>query len=309
MSPPTDLEHCIERWNTKWQGGYTNTREDWDERAGDWDGKLRADGVRARQGEERVAAVAQYLRGRGLLGPDCDVADLGCGPGRFVAEFARTARSALGIDLSERMVDFGRRYAQEAGRTNVDFVACDFQTADVAALGWEGRFDLVFASITPAIAGMTALENMMKMSRAFCCNICFVHQLNDLDDRILRECFGRGPRREFASHSHWFHELFNLLWWLGYHPETSYHRQPRELLLPAGPELAVERARVLLPPEERTPENTARIHRFLRENARADGAVLETSDCWYGRILWDVRLRTERPVPGRLPWENIKRKK
>jgi len=297
MSPPTDLEHFIERWNTQRQGSYTNTREDWDDRAQDWDGKLRAEGVRARQGQERVAAVAQYLRGRGLLGPDCDVADLGCGPGRFVAEFARTARSALGIDLSARMVDFGARYAEELGLANTQFVACDFQTADVAALGWEGRFDLVFSSITPAVAGMTALTNMMRMSRAFCCNVCFVHHRNDLDDQILRDLFGRGPRQETTSHSHWFHELFNLLWLLGYYPETSYSRQPRELELPVGPELAADRARALLPAQERTEENLERIHGFLRENACADGTVLEISDCWYGRILWDVRLRTDRPAP------------
>ena len=294
MSSPTDLEHFIERWNTKWQGGYTNSREDWDDRAQDWDRKLRDDGVRARQGAARVASVAATLRGRGLLGPDCDVADLGCGPGRFVAEFARTARRVVGVDLSERMVAFGARYAGELGLANVEFVACDFQTIELAAHDWEGRFDLVFSSITPAIAGMTAIGNMMKMSRAFCCNICFVYQRNDLDDAILRECFGRGPRQEFTSHSHWFYELFNLLWLLGYFPETSYTRQPRELSLPVGPELAEDRARVLLPPEERTQENTARIHQFLRANARSDGTVLEISDCWYGQTLWDVRMRTER---------------
>ena len=143
------------------------------------------------------AQVIDHPKSRSVIS-NC-VRDPGCGPGRFVAEFAQTARSALGIDLSERMVDFGRQYAQEAGRTNVQFVACDFQTADVAVLGWEGRFDLVFSSITPAIAGSTALTNMMRMSRAFCCNVCFVHHRNDLDDQILRDLFDREPRQETTS--------------------------------------------------------------------------------------------------------------
>lgn len=35
-----------------------------------------------------------------------DVLDLGCGPGLYVAEFAKSARSVLGIDLSQNSIDY-----------------------------------------------------------------------------------------------------------------------------------------------------------------------------------------------------------
>jgi SAM-dependent methyltransferase len=224
--------------------------------------------------------VADFLRGRGLLGPDCEVVDVGCGPGRFAAEFARTARRVVGLDFSLRMIEAGRRFTRGEDLHNVDFQVSDFQEADAVPPDLAGSFDLAFSSITPAIAGVDALQRFMGLSRAWCMNICFVHTRNDLHDRILRDLFERPPRRENTGHSHWFPELFNLLWCWGYYPETNFRSQPRELALQAGP------------------EHHTRIERFLRDHADADGVILERSECRYGWTLWDVRARTGHPRPA-----------
>ena len=119
--------------------------------------------------------TAVRLRQRGLLGPEQDVADVGCGPGRYVAEFAKTARSVMGTDISPKMTGFGAAYCREQGLTNVSFQPVDFRRADIAALGWEGKFDLVYSSITPAISGLSGLDNLIRMSRAWCFNASFVY--------------------------------------------------------------------------------------------------------------------------------------
>ena len=59
-------------------------QDTWDHRAGDWDQKYRQENEKETH-EVRVRDTAERLRRRGLLGPDMDVADVGCGPGRFVA--------------------------------------------------------------------------------------------------------------------------------------------------------------------------------------------------------------------------------
>ena len=56
-------------------------QDTWDHRAGDWDKKYRQADERELH-EQRVRDTAAWLRQRGLLGPDQDVADVGCGPGR-----------------------------------------------------------------------------------------------------------------------------------------------------------------------------------------------------------------------------------
>jgi SAM-dependent methyltransferase len=299
MTDPEGPDDPISRWNTRWTGDYTNSREDWDERAADWDTRLRGEDVRARQGAERVGAVATWLRARDLLNPDHAVVDVGCGPGRFVAEFARSARSAIGLDFSARMVEAGRRLARERGLENTEFHVCDFQGAGPFDSAWEGAFDLAFSSITPAISGLEALERFIRMSRAWCMNICFIHLHNDLHDRVLSEVFGRGPRRQTTGHSYWRKELGDVLRHLGFRPEVATWDQPRELALPADRATAEALTRALLPPPERGGDAVRRIEKFLCELATPDGTVTEHSHCRYGWTLWDVRKGPPIHIPPR----------
>ena len=268
-------------------------QDTWDHRAGDWDSKYRREEEKDLH-EQRVRDTAAWLRQRGLLGPDMDVADVGCGPGRYVAEFARTARSVLGTDISPKMTEYGEAYCRERGLTNTSFHAADFRNTDIAALGWEGKFDLTYSSITPAVSGLRGLDNFIRMSRAWCFNASFVYSDNPVHTAILGELFGREPRRNKTSHSHWFYELFSLLWFRGYYPECHYYKQFKEAKLSADEATARRLTEYLLDEEEATADNVRRVLRWLEDHAGGDGTVLEASDCWYGWLLWDVRDRHER---------------
>ena len=70
----------------------------WDRRAEAWEQEYQASGTR--KNDDRIQATVEFLWGRGLLGPDCDVADIGCGPGRFAAAFGLTARTVAGFDIT-----------------------------------------------------------------------------------------------------------------------------------------------------------------------------------------------------------------
>ena len=280
-------------YDAKYDEHRVSRKEAWNHRAGEWDRKYREENERE-QHEIRIRDTAAWLRDRGLLTAEQDVADVGCGPGRYVAEFARTARSVLGTDISAEMTGYGEAWCRELGLTNTSFQALDFRNADIRALGWEGKFDLAYSSITPALSGLKGLDNFIRMSRAWCFNASFVYSVNELHSAIMRELFDREPRRNKTSHSHWFHELFNVLWLRGYYPECSYYKQQKELLLPADRATAERLTYFLLEEGEVTEENTRRILRFLEQQADGDGFVRESSDCWYGWLLWDVRDRHER---------------
>ncbi len=288
MSSEKNLDYFQNLWDSAWAPDLRNMKRNWDKRSGDWDLKYREGSSRKQQSEQRIIDTAQFLIGEGLLEKNFDVADIGCGPGRFAAEFAKTAHSVLGLDISDKMAEYGRIYAREQGLENVSFLSGDFHEMDLQALGLTGKFDLAFSSITPAVGGLKGLDNFIAMSRKWCCNICFVHYQNDLNDRILRDVFSRPPRKSKTGHSEWFWELFNLLYLRGYYPKVSYYRQERQTRQAADSDTAEYLAWYLLPQEEHTSRSIELILRYLQEHAGPDGTVSEYSDCVYARTLWDV---------------------
>lgn len=293
LDPRAELQKFEELYERKYDRERASRRDAWNHRAEEWDRKYR-DERESELHEVRVRDTAAWLRQRGLLTAEQDVADVGCGPGRFAAEFARTARSVFGTDISSRMTELGGAYCQEQGLMNVRFQPVDFQHVDVGELGWDGKFDLVFSSITPAVSGRKGLDNLVRMSRAWCFNASFVYSVNALHSDLMHELFDREPKRNKTSHSHWFYELFSLLWFRGYYPESHYYKQYREQRLGADRATAERLTDFLLEEGEFTEDNTRRILRWLEEHADADGYLTEVSDCWYGWLLWDVRDRQAR---------------
>lgn len=296
MSTEDELRHFEELYERAYDSDRASRMDMWDAQADHWDKKYRAEEERSLH-EVRIRDTAAWLRGQGMLGPEQDVADVGCGPGRYVAEFAKTAHSVMGTDISPKMTEYGEAFCKEQGLPNVTFRAVDFRNADVEALGWSGRFDLAYSSITPAVSGLKGLDNFMAISRAWCFNASFVYSENPLHTDLMQTLFDRQPRRHRTSHSHCFYELFSLLWLRGYYPVTHYYKQYREIRITADRDSAERMAGFLLKKEEVTADNIERIRRYLEDHADTSGCLTDASECWYGWLLWDVRDRKERGFP------------
>ena len=89
---------------------------------------------------DATAEVVEALRGWGLLGPDRDALDLGCGMGRFAEALAPHLRSVVGLDLSAGMVAEARRRSRHG---NVRFAPGSGR--DLAGLA-DASLDLVLAA-------------------------------------------------------------------------------------------------------------------------------------------------------------------
>lgn len=289
-----DYEHFQELWEYRRESGFKHTAEVWDSRADDWEKELAQDGPFRRSLNERVDKVAEYLRGKGLLGPGTQVLDIGCGAGRFVAEFARTAGHVTGIDLSPRMLEVGADYAAACGLSNVSYRSGDFADFEIGELGWEKKFDLVFTSITPAIGTMAALEKAMAISCGYCFNSSFVRWEDELEIEIGEAAFGIRQTPAPDSYRHVFYSLFNLLWLKGYFPETGYHLQEQAEQAEVNEDLARYYAKCFSTDMMAGKEETRRVLEYLQEHAGPDGTILRPYKRWYGWILWDVRNRVER---------------
>ncbi|MCL2409826.1 MAG: class I SAM-dependent methyltransferase [Oscillospiraceae bacterium] len=280
----TELQRFQKMWDNRGSSVGRRTAEKWNERAEKWIDELgEDDGNKSMM--ERVRVTAEYLRARGLLRAEDTVVDVGCGPGLFVMEFAKTAKRAVGIDFSERFVEYGNALAISQGVDNVSFERHDMITLDVDAAKLSRAFDLVFTSITPAMTGKGVLPKLMKMSRAMCCNISFVHVGDSLLERVSRDVFGGEvyPRHDGMG----FYTLLNLLLLSGYYPETYYYTIETNKRVKPDLRLAEDIAVEL---NFNSAEDINKILSYLEKV----GEMERQSISRYGSILWDTRIRDER---------------
>ncbi|MEG2174783.1 MAG: class I SAM-dependent methyltransferase, partial [Oscillospiraceae bacterium] len=218
FNPKRDHAYFQEIWEYKQPNGFQHSVELWDKRADVWAKELAHDGSFRQDVDDRVARVAAYLRGHGLLGPRSSVIDIGCGPGRFVVEFAKTAERAQGLDLSPRMAEIAGEYAQSVGVKNASFFFGDFKKMNVEEQGLKKQFDLVFTSITPAISTVESLRKLMEMSCGHCFNSCCIEWWDELEEKVAQQVFAQQNKPRPYWGRRWFYSLFNFLWLEGYFP-------------------------------------------------------------------------------------------
>ena len=282
----TEQERFKELWLQKPQNALHHTPESWNVRAEGWAKEITENGIRKKRSEQRVFETAEYLKARKVLTADTDIIDIGCGLGRFVAEFAKTARHAVGTDISPRMLELGEEYAKSQGLSNVSYVPCDFKAADIRAMGWEKAFDVVFSSITPAVASPESLDKTEAMSRKYCFSSNFVFSRFDLAQRAYNAAFP-GEKWCGARDGQGFYALFNLLWLRGRFPEVRYYKEEDTEKLPVSQDLVTEMFRKIRE-DEFSGEARKKIYDFLLSEADEDGMVTFSSVVWYGWLLWRV---------------------
>ncbi|MDR0916011.1 MAG: class I SAM-dependent methyltransferase [Oscillospiraceae bacterium] len=281
----SELTHFRGLWETRGNSPVNHSPEIWDERAQEWIDDLEADGDDSHSTIARASATAEYLRWRGLLKAADTVVDVGCGPGAFVAEFAKSVYHATGIDYSARFIDFAAGYATERGVSNTTFARHDFFALDIAAAGYERAFDLVFTSITPASSGKGCLEKLMRMSRAHCNNVSFVHAGDSLAERVTRDVFGHDfrPRWDGAG----FYTMTNLLWLEGFYPETYYYDDVRDETVQPSLRSASECAQLCRHYDE---EDVKKVLNYMEKL----GTIERHTEFRYGSILWNVNRQDKR---------------
>lgn len=279
-------------WGKKKTSGCRYSAIDWNKKADNWKHEIQNAGEHKRSYAERVAATVAYLRSQKLLQPEHTVLDVGCGLGRFCVEFAKTAQHVTGVDLSPQMLHHAQAHATEQGIENVSFYNLDFKTADLEIQGWAKKFDLVFASLTPALSEPTDIEKLEQASRAYCFSSSFVQTYDATAQAAMAYACPEGGynvRRNGRS----FYALFNLLWLRGRYPRVEYHTEARQERMQVGPALVQHILdRYFLPAH---PEHVAnRVLEYLQRHADQDGMIDYPSQCMYGWLLWDVRMADAR---------------
>ena len=176
-----------------------------------------------------ISGILTLLKEKGIF-PGSEILDVGGGSGRYAIPFAENTRHVTVTDISSNMLALTEKNALEAGLHNLECRKLEWSGADIQALGWEKKFDLVFASMCPAIRNKRGFENMSLASGNYCLLNQFIKDTDSASqylDQVLSVKRNSGPHNDRQS----VQAFFNLLWLNGFNPEITYLHLDEDLEL------------------------------------------------------------------------------
>ena len=252
----------------------------WDDMAPEY-GKMTSE----RSGD-RVQRVIELLERDNILTPDARVLDVGCGPGNYALPVARRCTHVTALDSSSGMCDILEKEAENKNQENIKVICNPWGDIDLEKESLDKRFDLVFASMTPAVGDYDSLNKMIRASDRYCCLITttgkgFGNSRYDIWRKVFQE--------ENTTHQSGFIFIFNLLFSLGYRPVVQYLNFVWDREDPE--EKVVKRLlRSLWLYTEITPDITELVTHYVKE--RSEGGIFrEKADTCLGMMVWDVNIK------------------
>lgn len=215
--------HSPEFWKEQWRLSLTGSTElvgrgystpaFWDTRSKEFDRGFDTDS------RKKLDNLVADLEQKDLLHEGMSVLDVGCGTGRLAMRLARQGAQVTALDFSSGMLERLKGNIPAELSNRIEIVQADWETLSLESLGWERRFDLVVANMTPAVGNPATFDKLMAASRRGCFIKAWAEKrrnliLADLWERILKK-----PLRD--SHSI-ITCLFNILLTMGCFPDLTF---------------------------------------------------------------------------------------
>ena len=197
-----------------------------------------------------------------------------------------TACVRLGVDVLSAYAfstENWNRAEEEGLLGKTDFVQAVWETVDLQAQGWQGAFDLTFASMCPGISNVDALLALCRASRKACFLTTFARRRDIVREQLGWQFFGdsyQAPWGKTLSYT------VATLFAAGYYPEVTYQQEnwQWEMSLDDAVRTYAPFFKDVCPSEE---ELAARLRASLLALARA-GSVEERSESLIARVYWRV---------------------
>ncbi|QSZ28187.1 class I SAM-dependent methyltransferase [Aceticella autotrophica] len=235
------------------------------------------------RGKERLEKVIRLLESEGILSPEAEILDIGCGPGTYAIPFAKRVKSVTAVDGAEEMCRILKENMEKSGLKNINILNRLWGDVDIKKEGLENGFDLVFASMTPAVSDYKALMKMNEASRKYCCLISWAGaRFNPARNELWKIIF----HEEDKGMANMIIYPFNLLYSLGYYPTMQYLNtgwMQEETIDEAVESLS----RTFWRFTEITPEIKDIIYNYVKEKAK-DGLFRQETKVRMGIMTWRV---------------------
>lgn len=173
--------------------------------------------------ENESKIILEILNKKNLIDDKLTVLDLGCGFGRHIKFFQTIAKECVGLDISEKMLEIAREYVEPKESTN--FYCVDWSNSHFY-LENRNKFSLVFSSMSEALSSEEDLKKFIDCSSNYCMIERFLREDNPLSE-FLPDIDNDRPNDDWE----YSRDLINLLWNLGYYPESIVYSFEKEFSL------------------------------------------------------------------------------
>lgn len=116
----------------------------------------------------RLEKTLDFFKRSGLLFKGMTVLEIGCGTGMLAIELAKQGAKVTALDFSKGMLDVFKQNIPHDMKERITILYEDWYKTDIAAKGWEKKFDLVIAFMSPGVAGPESFFKLMRCSKKGC---------------------------------------------------------------------------------------------------------------------------------------------
>lgn len=162
----------------------------------------------------------KLLKDENLMNEGFKVLDVGCGGGKYTLALSKEYSYIYGIDLSPKMIDYANENKKKLNINNASFICDDWQELNIKKSNLYKKFDLVFASMTPAIQSASTLEKMNEASKKYCALRSNIKRKDSVYDK-LSEILSISKNEENLN----FLYALNMLFLQGYRPKINYEEK------------------------------------------------------------------------------------
>lgn len=267
-----------EAWKNKAKENLADTQKFWDLRAEEFN-EITLERDKSKENDDLV----DFFLSKGALKEEYDVLDVGCGAGKYSVALAGIVHSVTGIDISPKMIEFSKENCAAKGFNNAEFYTVPWQTLDPEEWKWEKKFDLVFASMSPAVSSTETLLKMNGVSRKHCFMSGFVHREDRVKNFLIKELGGNIDEHPLTN----IYYAFNILWQKGIYPDIAYRdrKWTKQWQLDQAVEIFTIQLKKFFPNDQGLSE---KVRKLLTEIS-SEGVVEETIEAKAGWLYWQVR--------------------
>jgi len=213
-----DRKRHLEYWVTAWERASDHQIqrkiELWNNRAEGY-----AKNTVSRENRGRQRAVFEFLESSGVRVTGGKILDVGCGPGNYAIPLAREAEYVWALEPASRMLEILTKRASDQGISNITCINRPWEDIDIDGEGWSGKFDLVFASMTPGVNDKETLSKVIRASKGYCYVSKFAGpRRNNLQEKLWQQVFGG----IWAETSMDIIYPFNIVYAMGYFPALRF---------------------------------------------------------------------------------------
>ncbi|UPA29362.1 class I SAM-dependent methyltransferase [Terrisporobacter glycolicus] len=267
-----DINEIRLKWGLKNQDKEANINL-WDEKA-DYFGNYK---ILTRENDEFI----KILKDENLIKNNFKVLDVGCGGGKYTLSLSKECNHIYGVDLSPKMIYYANENKRKFNINNASFICADWHELNIKKSNLYKKFDLVFASMTPAIQSAFTLEKMNEASKKYCALRVNIKRNDTVYDK-LRKIVNVSDDEQNLN----FLYAINMLFLQGYMPKINYeyknwiYKEPLEKAY----NTYIKKIKTI---RKINDDEESKIKQFLKDTSH-NGCVEEEINSTIATLIWST---------------------